>query len=721
MRMLTTKREPFARGFLACASDCREKKAAAGLLAAAREMSLLFDRDTGLVEAPMDGATGIRYQRSVFCDERQILREAAEHPEDAEDLLAIAEEMRPFVRHRHPEDFFTEEERAHLEEHDLWGGTWMGHAVPEFSLICSLGTDGLRERVEDAARNNPAGAEFYDAMRLTLEAVDVLGRRAGEEAGRLLREERDPETAERWRRISDTMEHAPQKPCRDFAEAVIVFTLVFSLDGVDSPGHFDQYMYPFWERTEEDLRRRYLRAIWRYFHKVRAWNLCISGSDENGRDLTNGLSEAILETTADYRFQTPNLTMRVHAGTPESLWRLAYRSVASGCGMPAIYSDDTVCPALESLGIPPADAHRYVMNGCNQIDIQGCSHMGLEDGEVLFAKAVEYALFDGTAPKTGRALGLRTGDPCSFSSFDDFLAAVLAQLDHMTDTAAAMANKARTLNAAEAPNPLRSLLIGDCLARGKDYKDGGPRYVHGQILAEGIADAADSLAAVKRYVFDEGRITMRELTDALRADFEGFGEIHALLKGSPEKFGNDRPLPDGLAALLTEHFNRHLREIPTAQGGMFSGGCSPFDRAAGNGLSLGAMPNGKRRDESLLADSVGATPGFDRNGPTALLNSCLRHRQELAGSGFILNLKFDRSLFTSETGYGMFRAVCRTYFRGGGQMLTFTVVSRDELLDAQVHPEDHRDLIVRVGGYSDYFVNLIRPLQDNVIARTELG
>lgn len=199
---------------------------------------------------------------------------------------------------------------------------------------------------------------------------------------------------------------APQKPCHDFVQASIVFVWIFSFDGIELPGYFDQYMYDFWKVTEPAIRREYLEAVWQFFHNTRSWNLCIGGSDENWNDLSNDLTYEILDVTAKYKYQTPNLTMRCHRNTPEKLLRAAYKAIATGCGMPTLYNDEVVCPALESLGIPPCDSHLYVMNGCNQIDIQGKSHMGLEDGEVLIAKAVEFVLFNGLSSKTGK--GSRT-------------------------------------------------------------------------------------------------------------------------------------------------------------------------------------------------------------------------------------------------------------------------------------------------------------------------
>lgn len=720
MHQFKTHLEPFGRAFVSCKSNSKIKKTAAGLIGAAKEMPIDIDVKNGFAYTCFNQATGMRFHSSAYCNFDALDSLVENGHEDAADLKYIRDNMQPYMRHLNPNyTAYTKEQLAHWDEGHLWGGGgWMGHAVPDHADIAKFGTEYYREKVEKYRAVNPGKDDFYDSILMTMDALDILGGRIREVAETMLADAEDSDEIRKLTAIRDTFTVAPQKPCHDFVQASIVFVWIFSFDGIDSPGYFDQYMYDFWKVTEPAIRREYLEAVWQFFHNTRSWNLCIGGSDENWNDLSNDLTYEILDVTAKYKYQTPNLTMRCHRNTPEKLLRAAYKAIATGCGMPTLYNDEVVCPALESLGIPPCDSHYYVMNGCNQIDIQGKSHMGLEDGEVLIAKAVEFVLFNGLSSKTGKDLGLHTGDPTEFESFDEFYDAFFRQLDYMTDLAAEMSNNSQRLYAKEAPNPLRSALIDGCIEKGRDYKDGGPLYGNGQILAEGVADAIDSLAAVKKYVYEDKKYTMAELVDALSKDFEGYDEMYLTLKNSELKFGNDIDYVDSIGAEVVDHFNNRLLGIETARGGHFSGGCSPFSRAPSYGKVLGALPNGKKRDEYLIADSIGATPGCDTHGPTALLNSCLKFNHTLAGSGFILNIKFDKAIFNSEAGEETFLAVYRSYFGRLGQQLSVTVVSAEELIDAQKHPENHRDLIVRVGGYSDYFTNLTRELQENVIART---
>ena len=712
------KFEPFGRGFVNCESEYYAKRLAAGYIMKAKEGAIEINPKTGLLNAGIKTATGAGYGDGPYCSEEKMASNVAEHPEFEDEFKVISECMKPYLLHQHWKDFLPMEERLHHDNGDTWGGTWIGHSNPNFHDLCIFGTDALREKIEYFRAKNPGKDDFYDSIVMITEALDIYGARFSALASEMLEETDDEATRRRLTKIVDTLTHAPQKPCLDFAEAVIVFTLIFTLDGIDSPGHFDQYMYGFWKKTDEALREEYLEYLWEFFHDTRTWNLCISGSDENWNDLTNDLSYAILELTARAGYQTPNLTMRTHRNTPEKLLRAAQKCLGTGCGIPALYNDEIVCPALEKLGIPPEDSHQYVMNGCNQIDIQGKSHMGLEDGEVFIAKAVELVLHRGVSQTTGDYIGIDCGDPKDFHTFDDFMEAFFTQLDHLTDICISMSNRMQKLYSKSAPNPLRCLLIEGCMEKGIDYKSGGPLYCHGQILEEGIADAIDSLTAIKKYVYDDKKYTMAEVLDAMDKDYEGYDDMYYTFRNSPLKFGNDIEYVDSIGKEVMDHFHNRLQTYRTFRGGIYAGGCSTFNRTEMYGKMLGTLPNGHKFKDVIIADSIGAVPGCDVHGPTALLKSCMSFDQSLVTSGFVLNLKFDKTLFNSEAGADAFISLVKTYFAGGGQQIQVNVVSAEELIDAKAHPERHGDLIVRVGGYSDYFTRLSEGLQDNIIKRT---
>lgn len=599
-----------------------------------------------------------------------------------------------------------------------WGGGWGGHANPDYGRIINFGTEHIRTIIAENSKKHPDEAWFYRSCSYALDAIDIIGERYRIHALECAEKCNNENDKAFLLRMAKAFETVPVKPAYDFTSAMCSFMLIFALDGNDSPGRFDRYMYPSYLKTEKkeevtDL----LDRIWEYFRKHRSWNLCISGSDENLNDESNELTYEILAMVRKKGYNTPNLTCRVHRNTPEKLWQAIADTLATGTGLPALYNDDTVCAALEKIGIPPEDSHNYCMNGCNQIDIFGKSHMGLEDGEVLFTKCLEFALYNGTDPMSGKKVSIETGDPTTFTRYEEFERAFMQQLEFVTYNCCSSANTYQHLRGVFQPHPLRSCLIEGCLESGRDYRNGGPLYNHGQILAEGIADTGDSLYAVKKLVYDEKKYTMSQLLDALNANFTGHEQLHRDLK-SCEKFGNDIEEVDLITAKALNRFFAVLKRNNTYRGGVFTGGCSTYTRAANYGRQTAALPNGKLRGEPLLADSIAATPGRDTNGPTAQIKSVLRYNHTDACSGFVFQNKFEKKLFNTPKGKQAFISLAKAFFAGGGQQFTVTVISPEDLLAAKAHPENYGNLIVRVGGYSDYFVNLDEGLQDNVIKRT---
>lgn len=709
------KDEPFARGYLSVDSESKYVRTGAGYVEAVKAVKINFNGETGFPEFDFGNmACTSSWSSGQSPNIGLLLKKASENEELAEDYRYIAENMRELELGQYWSAFSGNEWDV-TTSISGWGGTWGGHAVPDLVDFARLGTDGIRENIRHYMAVNKDKADFYEGLLLTLDAVDILGERIY----RAAKEEYEKSGNSKLERVISTFAKCPQKPAETFSEAVCVYVTIFTLDGVDSPGHFDWYMIDFWERSDYAQSREALEDLWVFFHNTRAWNLCISGSDENWNDKTNELTYEILEVARKYKFQTPNITMRCHRNTPEKLYMEAYETIACGIGMPTLYNDEVVCPALESLGICPADAHEYVMNGCNQIDIQGKSHMGLEDGEVNLGMALRYALFNGYNSSQNKIIGEKTGEAEELDTFEKFYSAVKAQIVYLTDAVCSMANKAQRAYAEYTANPIRSMTIKGCIEKGLDYKNRGPLYGHGQVLAEGVPDLIDSLANIKKYVYEEKKYTLAEVRDALAADFVGYERMYLTFKNSGLNFGNDIEYVDSIGRDVINFFNSYLRTKNTERGGIYTGGCSPFNRAANNGAAVGALPNGKRAIEHMYGDSIGATPGKDVKGPTALLNSCLSFDHTLAGSGFILNMKFDKALFNSHAGMHGFVSLWKTYFARGGQQLSVTVVSREELLDAMKNPDAHRNLIVRVGGFSEYFVNLSPELQENVVARTD--
>lgn len=727
--MLLKQLEPFAFGYCGCKSENVSAKIAEGMYGLCEDLPLSIDPEIGLASVDRSANGAINSLGAVYscgdgivCNGGAFERKAKEYPEYAAELSGYGDIFKNLVTYKIAKDAYTEEERILSQNNTLWGGTWGGHANPDYGLLLSLGTDGLREKIARCRKVNAGADEWYDASLRVLDGLDLLAARfralALEYAGR------GGSDREMYLRIADALETVPKHPARDFMSAAQMFYLVFTFDGRDSPGTFDQYMAPFYGKTDRDGDKRILEGLWNGFYKARSWNLCISGSDSDFNDLTNDLSYDILDVAEKKGYNTPNLTMRCHRNTPDRLFEKAARVIGTGIGMPALYNDEVVCPALEQLGIPKEDAHLYAMNGCNQIDIQGKSHMGLEDGEICLLKCLEYALSDGKCLVTGKQAGLRTGDPAEFGSFDELFAAYKKQVENAVKITVRLANASQKVFAENAPNPLRSILIEGCLEKGLDYKRGGPLYNHGQILTEGLADTTNSLMSIKHFVFDTGKYTMAEVADALAKDYGGYEEMYWEFRNYGGKFGNDIEEVDALGGEILSHFFTELMKYRTYRdsvNGIYGGGLSTFQRTGRYGRSCGASADGRHSGDVNIADSIGPVPGTDVNGPTAVIKSALHYDQRLAKSGFVLQLKFDKALFNSSKGQKGFVSLVKAYFAGGGQQLSVNVLSPEELLEARKNPDKYRNLIVRVGGFSDYFVNLSDDLKDNIIARTTFG
>ena len=713
--------EPFAVGYLN--ADKYEDigyKIACGLLNYAKFMPITVDVDKYFVgEFDFDDC-GVKslYAHTIMVNEDILKHEIEEYPHLQDELIYIYEKMSPLDSRRVFEKSRTWTQAKLMEMRACWGGEWGGHGNPDYESFLKLGTTGIIEKIEKYRKSNPGKDAFYDGLVLSMQALEVLAERYS-----LLAHKQslyaEGKKKEHLLRISDCLKHCPKNPPRDFFEACQMFWLCFMFMGSDSPGRFDQFMIEYYRKSSKRDARKCMEKLWQLFLQTRTWNLCLSGSDEFGIDKTNELSYLILEIARKYRYRTPNLTLRVHENTPEKLYDAAVETIATGIGMPVIYNDECVCPMLEELGIPKYDAHDYCMNGCNQIDIMGKSHMGLEDGEVSLIKSLELTIFQGVCQYSKEKSGLDVGNTEEFCSFEEFFNAYKKEVEYVTDQAVSMANMAQKLYSEIAPNPFRSCILQGCIEKGRDYTNGGPLYNNGQILAEGIADTADSLAAIKYFVYETKKYTMMELKNALVANFDGYESLYKDFS-SFKKFGNDDDYVDEICVKIVEHFFEYLRTKKCFRGGIYTGGCSPFNRVAMYGAKVMAMPNGKLGGDSILADSIGAVPGEDASGVTALLNSALKYNHSLAGSGFVLNLKFDKSLFEKTRGHQAVKSLLKTYFANGGQQISPTVVSPEELKDALIHPEKHKNLIVRVGGYSDYFVKLTPELQKNIVQRSFL-
>ena len=713
------KLEPFAYGYIHACREHKGYRIANGMKTFADELDISISTED-FFQSPLGAfdSFAVHYSRAGGIELNSRIRDKNEKAlselSEIEQLNYYYDYFKPYETSR-----ITSKVRSPLQEKlEINKCAWAsggGHSNPDYEMLLRVGTKGIRKKIELFRQVHTDRQDFYDSLVLTVEAFEEVAEKYRLEAIKRL-ETAENDEKDLLIKLRDAFSNIPYNKPRNFFEACQFFWLSFSLFDIDSPGLFDYALGAYYTDSEEDYF--YLGKLWELFRKTRTWNLCVGRSDEFGNDHTNKLTYAVLRLAREKKYNTPNITMRVNENTPRDLWELALDTLSTGIGMPAIYNDKSVCTALEAIGIPPSDSHLYCMNGCNQIDIFGKSHMGLEDGEINVAKALEFALFRGVCQFSHEKLGLDTGNQEDLTSFDDFMNAYKKQAEYLIDYITETSNKAQKIFAENAPNPWKSIMVQGCIEKGLDYKNKGPVYGHGQILTEGLPDTADSLAAIKHFIYDEKKYSLAELISALKCNFEGYDDLYRDFS-KYHKFGNDIEDVDSIYAEITDHLYRYAQTKETFRGGVFGMGCSTFNRAADYGYHLGALPNGKKKNSRLLADSIGATPGNDVNGPTALLKSVMKGNQYLATSGNVLQMKFSKTQFCSEEGRKAFTAITKTYFRNGGQTLQINVLSREDLINAQKDPDGYKNLIVRVGGFSEYFTRLSESLQENVIRRTE--
>ncbi len=538
----------------------------------------------------------------------------------------------------------------------------------------------------------------------------------------------DGDARRRRRQMADAFAHCFLTPATTFVEGLLAVNFTWMLDACDSIGRLDQALGPLFEADQRDgrldlaLARDMLDDLWRNFERFNSWNLQIGGFTPAGSDGTNALTLECIAACGRNHFRRPNVAFRITSQTPDAAVLAALRVLAQGSGRPALYNDDAYVRTLRGmdLGLTDEDAREIGFGGCTETMIAGLSNCGSLEGEINLAKALELALYDGFDPHEKRQRGPHTGAFAEFATFDAFYAAVKRQIQYMTDefVAGSRARLAQRFHAGD-PKLYRTFFTRDCVKRHKSFEAGGARYNWAVVSYQGIANLIDSLAAVRRCVFEEKKCAPAALLAGLAANFVGQEELRQVLLAAP-KFGNDDASVDDLGRDIIGFAWSELYSHSTPRGGRYLASCILFVTYYGAGLYVGATPDGRRAGE-VLTDSVGAAQGRDTHGPTALLNSVAKLPLPLAVGTPVLNLRFQRRVFETDAGLAGLCAVVRGFFAQGGLQLQLSVLDRDELLAAQREPEKYRDLIVRIGGYSEYFVNLGRELQDSVIARTEHG
>ncbi|OGV36900.1 MAG: hypothetical protein A2X48_16035 [Lentisphaerae bacterium GWF2_49_21] len=528
--------------------------------------------------------------------------------------------------------------------------------------------------------------------------------------------------------ICDSFSDCFMTKSETFIGGFLAVNFAWMLDGCDSIGRFDQALGPLFEKDLKsgklDLQfaRELLDEFWQNFERMNGWNLQIGGWTPDGKDGCNELTRECILASGRNKQRRPNVAFRITGSTPDSLLVEALKSISKGSGKPALYNDDLYVKSLKSmaLGLTDEDSREIGFGGCTETMISGLSNVGSLEGSINLAKAMELAIFDSFDPVRKVQAGPHTGRFENFKTYDEFLVALKRQIQFQTDSFIAWdhAELRRRFTAGD-PKLYRTFFTGDCVKNRKSFEAGGARYNWAVVSYQGIANTIDGAAAIRKTVFDDRSISAEELVGALKSDFKGFEKIRRKLLSVP-KFGNDDTYVDETGKDIISYAWNELYSHETPRGGRYIPSCILFVTYLWAGREVVATPDGRHAFEALV-DSVGAAQGCDEKGPTALLKSVAKLPLWLAAGTPVLNLRFQKSLFSSEENLAKIAKLIRSFFKQGGMQIQISVLDTKEMRNAQKTPEKYKDLIVRIGGYSEYFNVLDKELQETVIERTEHG
>ncbi|MGA2032008.1 MAG: trans-4-hydroxy-L-proline dehydratase [Thermoguttaceae bacterium] len=588
--------------------------------------------------------------------------------------------------------------------------------------------------------------EQLKAMDLSCDAVILLAQRHAARARELAAAEPNPLRKAELAKIADACSHVPAHAPRDFHEALQSYwfyhlAVITELNGWDSfsPGHLDQHLWPFYERglREGSLTRQAARELLEAFFikfnnhpappKVGVTaeesgtytdfaNINLGGLLSDGSDGSNELSYLLLEIVDEMHLLQPSSNLQLSRKTPDALLKHALRVVRKGYGFPSIFNADSVVQEQLRQGKSLEDARAGGCSGCVETGAFG-KEAYILTGYFNLPKVLELALHNGLDPRSGKQLGPQTGSPEKLASFDDLYAAYHRQLRHFLDIKLRGNQLIEQMYAAFMPAPLLSVITDDCIRRGKDYNAGGARYNNSYIQFVGIGTLTDSFSALEQVVFEERKTSLADFIEVLDRDFAGDEPLRQRLLHRTHKYGNDDDYADAIMVRAFQTLFEELDGKPNSKGGHYRVEMLPTTCHVYFGSVVGASPDG-RKCGIPLSEGISPVQGADRRGPTAVIKSAAK-MDHLKTGGTLLNMKFSPALLADDGGLEKLLHLVRGYFKMDGHHVQFNVVRAETLRTAQAQPHAHRDLIVRVAGYSDYFCDLSPALQEEIIARTE--
>ncbi|MDU4961362.1 MAG: formate C-acetyltransferase/glycerol dehydratase family glycyl radical enzyme [Sporomusaceae bacterium] len=618
-------------------------------------------------------------------------------------------------------------------------------------VIFRYGFGGLKRQAEQHLQSlEPVSAEalekinFYNAAILVAGGIITLARRYAEQAEQMAAAQTDAGRKAELLEIARICRTVPENPPQSFAEAIqmVWFTQLGSILSENSLalnlGRFDQYMYPYFAKDKasgaisDDKAQELIEALWiklsewvwaissntaKFFAGYNSFqNLTVGGRTRDGRDATNEISYMCLKATENVKTHQPGLSVRIHPDTPEEFLLAVCKLVSVGTGFPAIHNDRVGSAMLLAAGLAPEDARDWSNCGCVVPHFRKVGEW-TSAVNINFAAAVEFMLNAGKHRLSGETMGLVGKNIEELTSYDAVEAAFYEQLAYLVKHGVIGSITAQQIHSEIVPRPYLSLLVDGCMEKGTDLSKGGAKYNLGPVLTGiGVADSANSLAVIKKLVFEEKKYTLRQICQAIEADWVGYEDLRQEALACP-KYGNDDDYVDAIAVRITDFYNKEVTAYNDYFGSRFNSAFMGISNYIPAGSVIGATPDG-RKAKSPLTEGVSPHAGTDLTSPTAAMRSAAKINHDVHSGGTLLNVKFAPELLQSARSQRNLASVIRAYFALGAFHVQFNVISTETLRKAQEHPEDYRDLLVRVAGYSTQFVNLSREAQDAIIART---
>ena len=629
---------------------------------------------------------------------------------------------------------------------------WSELGIPDYKRIFKVGLKGIIKEAEDRLREMDQKVppdyveqkEFIQAALIALQASVKFAHRYAQKAREMAAKASDGDDRKRLEEVAITCEWVPENPPRSLLEALQSFFFIHVIRYIEYSTlgigvRFDKIFGPYYEKDLQDKKitkgeaLELLQLLWVKFHELglvyspmlsgiyggveSLQALTLGGVDENGKDITNEMTYLVLETAETMRTLEPSIALRYHDGTPDRLLSKASEVIRTGIGYPSFFNDKSMIPTLQKWGVPAADARDYAVTGCVYIEIPGKNIARRAHGGLILPKCLWWALHRGKNPKTGEQWGAPTPDPATFKSAEDLMNAYLEQVRFFYGKQNKIENTCRSLYEKYLPRPFYSAVLDGCIEKGKDSRQWAyPSMVHDFVVIIGPTNVVDSIAAVKKVIFEDQKISMGELIKAMDNNWVGFEEIRQRMLRAP-KFGNDDDFVDEVAAQVHHKTSEVLAEFTDRFGYPCRGDGSGVSATYGCAFDTPATPDGRKDGDPFADATLSPSQGRDFKGPTAVLKSASKI-DTTKSYNHLLNQKFLPSALE-----GDMKNIFVNYLRSWGDLeishVQFNIVDKATLLDAQKHPENHPDLIVRVAGYSAYFVDLSKGLQDSIIARTE--